>query len=468
MAVFVALASLPIALPKQEHMGDQQLALLYKIAERDIPRLATGSSTKSIYVDLDRMQLLLLDQGAVIADIPILSRGRPGTFWETPTGNYSVLGKEPNHFSSIGNVWMPYSMQFFGNFFIHGWPYHDDGEPVPEGYSGGCIRLSTEDAGTVYAFAKKGTPIYVRGNGEVERIGTNAFQYYLRGGGVPPEISAKAFIVADIETGQVLWKRRVQEEESLRGLSSLMSSIVALETVNQYKTVRMSELILGKPIPRDQKGEFQDELPIGSLIYPLMFEGNDIAAKAFAADHGEKNFVRSMNEKALAIGMLETHFASSTGSSENISTANDVFVLLRHMLENKTFLINATMKDAHSISDEDGKEKFHWENVFVKQASTTQYRGGLLTMEEQSGEAALLFSLPLEEFGERKIAFIVLDSRDPKADIEMMKDFVEQHFVYAPTTRSFATVVAEENEPTPSLWGKIRALWKLDFLLRQG
>jgi D-alanyl-D-alanine carboxypeptidase len=166
--------------------------------------------------------------------------------------------------------------------------------------------------------------------------------------------------------------------------------------------------------------------------------------------------------------MLETHFASSTGSSENISTANDVFVLLRHMLENKTFLINATMKDAHSISDEDGKEKFHWENVFVKQASTTQYRGGLLTMEEQSGEAALLFSLPLEEFGERKIAFIVLDSRDPKADIEMMKDFVEQHFVYAPTTRSFATVVAEENEPTPSLWGKIRALWKLDFLLRQG
>ena len=90
-----------------------------------------------VEVNLQKMLLTLYENGEVKEEFPVLSKGREGSWWETPTGKYKALTKEVNHFSSIGKVWMPWSIQFYGNFFIHGWPYHQNGEPVPKSYSGG-------------------------------------------------------------------------------------------------------------------------------------------------------------------------------------------------------------------------------------------------------------------------------------------------------------------------------------------
>ena len=109
--------------------------------------------TRFIAANLSEMRLYLFENGVATATYPILSKGKRGSRWETPTGLYKIETKEQDHFSSLGQVHMPQSMQFFGNFFIHGWPYYPDGTPVPEGYSGGCIRLSTDDATAVFEFA---------------------------------------------------------------------------------------------------------------------------------------------------------------------------------------------------------------------------------------------------------------------------------------------------------------------------
>ncbi len=114
-----------------------------------------------IEADLEAMKITLYENGVAKETVPIASKGRDGSWWETPTGRYAVLGKETEHFSSIGQVWMPWSIQFYGNFFIHGWPHYDDGTPVPPSYSGGCIRLSNENAEKVFRFAAKGMPIII-------------------------------------------------------------------------------------------------------------------------------------------------------------------------------------------------------------------------------------------------------------------------------------------------------------------
>ena len=98
--------------------------------------------------------------GEMVKAWDILSFRDFGKF-ATPTGSFEALTKEENHFSSIGKVWMPYSVQFHGDYFIHGWPYYPGGEPVPQGYSGGCVRLSVEDAKELYALIKVGMPILV-------------------------------------------------------------------------------------------------------------------------------------------------------------------------------------------------------------------------------------------------------------------------------------------------------------------
>lgn len=115
----------------------------------------------SVEIDLDAMTLTIWKDGAP-ETFPVLSKGDPERTNETPRGEFEALYKAEKHFSSIGHVWMPFSIQFKGNFFIHGWPYYPDGRDVAKGYSGGCVRLSTEDAQRVYEFVKIGTPIHIR------------------------------------------------------------------------------------------------------------------------------------------------------------------------------------------------------------------------------------------------------------------------------------------------------------------
>ena len=105
-----------------------------------------------IVANLSDMTIATVDrEREEIIFYPILSI-RPSGKYATPTGTFKALTKEKNHFSSIGKVWMPWSVQFFENYYIHGWPYYPDGTDVAPGYSGGCIRLSTEDAEELYKF----------------------------------------------------------------------------------------------------------------------------------------------------------------------------------------------------------------------------------------------------------------------------------------------------------------------------
>ena len=89
---------------------------------------------KYIYIDLEKMMASTVLESAtgtkIIASYYVVSKGKPNSYYETPVGSYQVKSKEYKHFSSLGGVYMPYSMQFYGNFFIHGIPYHPDGTRV--------------------------------------------------------------------------------------------------------------------------------------------------------------------------------------------------------------------------------------------------------------------------------------------------------------------------------------------------
>ena len=114
-----------------------------------------------IYANLDKMEISIYSESKLLKTFPILSIRKIGSKFDTPKGTFKVLGKEKLHWSTIGNVWMPWSIHFYGNYFIHGWPYYSDNTPVSKGYSGGCIRLNDEDAKEIYEFSKKNTIILI-------------------------------------------------------------------------------------------------------------------------------------------------------------------------------------------------------------------------------------------------------------------------------------------------------------------
>lgn len=454
-----------IPLPAQG--SDREMALLYRFASNDKPAVATRApeTGKALIADLETMQVTLYEDAVVVKSFPILSRGREGTAWETPTGKYVIQTKERKHYSSIGGTWMPYSMQFYGNFFIHGWPTYADGRDVPIGYSGGCIRLGTTDAKELFEFASIGTRIIVL-NAKPRSAFATTSRYYLRGDGFPPEITAPSFVVADVDSEVTLWSRGEHDARHPQGLTAMLSGLTSLETVNQYKIVRMSELLLGKSVLRRSSIGALDEMPVGTLIYPLMFDTNDTAAKVFARELGTKQFVKYMNEKSAAIGMDDSTWGGALSTDPATTTVADLMRLLRYSVESKPFLIGVTLAKDRTLTDNDGSERFQWENKNPWVLSgDSAFRGGVARVNpDGGGNAMVLFDLPVAEFGARTIAFVVLDSTDLEGDISRLRTFVTNHYVYG-IERENATFIRENEEPTPSLLKKAQDLLDLRSLL---
>lgn len=399
---------------------------------------------RAVMVDLEAMTLTLYDEGKAVEVLPIVSKGKPGSPWETPPGTYSVKTKEEKHFSSIGEVWMPYSMQFYGNFFIHGWPYYENGIEVPKGYSGGCIRLATEDAAKVFAFVERGTAVIVNG-GKIS-IDSQSSYYRINPFNLAPEINAKAYLLADLETGDIIAAKNADQILPVASISKLVTALVSLEVINQFQTATVSKEAVET---FGEAGDLQSgqSLPTGELIYPLLLESSNDAAEVLARHIGRDNFIKQMNAKAQAIGLVKTKFADPSGiSPDNTSDAHDIFALLKYVNQYKKYVFSITKLNERSF------KTYRWlnSNEFVGNQYFIGGKNGHTTA--AGGTFAGVFTLPLSEFATRTVAVIVLGSNDRKGDVNRALSYLTENIYYA--NNHLASIVAPpvkvaEAEPKP-------------------
>lgn len=117
------------------------------------------------YIDVSiSHQVMTLFEDGVQVNQFLVSTGKYGM--PTPLGKYSVKRKEVNHWSSTYHLWMPYSMNFFGAYYIHELPYWPSGYREGESHLGiqvshGCIRLGIGPAKYVFDWSDIGTPVYI-------------------------------------------------------------------------------------------------------------------------------------------------------------------------------------------------------------------------------------------------------------------------------------------------------------------
>lgn len=116
-----------------------------------------------IYIHLDSMELTLWKDGEITI-YPILAIREGFRNFNTPRGDFEALYMTENHLSSLFDVWMPFSVQFSGDYFLHGYPTFNDADrtPVPYGTSGGCIRMNTDDMEEIFNLIDIGTPIIIK------------------------------------------------------------------------------------------------------------------------------------------------------------------------------------------------------------------------------------------------------------------------------------------------------------------
>lgn len=377
--------------------------------------------TSFIEANLTTMQIRFWENGVVALEMPIQTKGRPGSWWQTPAGVYSVAAKKSKHFSSFGQVYTDWNLPFQGNFFIHGWPYREDGTPVPKGYSGGCIRLTDEDARMLYEHADVGMPVLVY----EEYFAADAFSY------TPPapDVSASAYMVMDIKNNEVLVGHEIDSAYPIASITKLVTALVATEYVNLDKKIIVSktaQVETSKPrlIPGQSILAFH-------LLYPLLIESSNEAAVALAESVGAPRYIALMNEKAEAIGMRTTQFADSTGASAgDTASASDLARLAQYLYYNRPFILGLSagkldpgMYTAPQFTDLTNYNLYSTDTFFV---------GGKIGKTTAAAETMLaVFDVPI--YGTmRPLAFIVLGSKDVHKDIDTLRASIMRTYQTVP------------------------------------
>ncbi|MEA2701785.1 MAG: hypothetical protein QOE22_494 [Candidatus Parcubacteria bacterium] len=371
-----------------------------------------------VEADLSSMVIRVYKEGQVAKEFKILTKGREGSWWETPAGVYRIETKEENHFSSFGSVYQPWSMAFQGNFFIHGWPYHPDGSPVSSQFSGGCIRLSNEDAQAVYDLVEVGTPVIVF----EQDFGSDSFTYAKK----QPNVSAAAFLAADLRSNSVLAEKSSREVVPIASLTKFVTALVSAEYINLDKPIGITQtMIVDTSRPRLQPGQ---SVQAFQLLYPLLMESSNEAAEALARSVGPDRFVNLMNKKAESIGMASTHFADPAGRKfENVSTAEDLFVLLKYVYNNRSFVLKISTGElntsAYGAPIYGDLQNFN--NFGVPNA---EFLGGKVGQTLAAGNTAIAVYNVTIQGVERSVAFVLLDSQDVKKDMQEMVAYVLRQY----------------------------------------
>ena len=394
-----------------------------------------------IEIDLREMRLRLYGEGLPIKEIAVLSKGRDGSWWETPTGKYEALDREANHFSSIGKVWMPWSVRFYGNFYIHGWPYYPDGTPVARNFSGGCVRLSSEDAKAVFEYARSGMPILVLDEPDVAIAPPRYILEKSEADIAIPELSAKAAFVADMDSGLTLLNKNADEPLPVASLTKLMSGVVASELIYLERSATVIPAMLGanifdvllgvrlsSPFVAGISLVAGEQYTAFDLLYPMLMQSSNQAASAIASFLGEDRFVEQMNSKARSLGMEASAFVDPSGKGNgNVSNGRDLLKLAKYILEKRRFLFDISKgKDYLVFGESDFSELANY-NEFAERPALIGVKNGETKAAGQTYLAVWEFASG-EEGRSVRVGMVLLGSTDRKRDAEIILDWLKNNF----------------------------------------
>jgi D-alanyl-D-alanine carboxypeptidase (penicillin-binding protein 5/6) len=130
----------------------------------------------------------------------------------------------------------------------------------------------------------------------------------------PPRVKARAAVLADESTGQVLFERNAGAARAMASTTKVMTALLTLERLDEGRvvTVGPGPPRVGEESLRLRKGE---RLTVRQLLLGLLVKSaNDAGvALAEAVDGSEAAFVRRMNRKAAALRLAATHYVTPYG-----------------------------------------------------------------------------------------------------------------------------------------------------------
>lgn len=163
------------------------------------------------------------------------------------------------------------------------------------------------------------------------------------------DLQAKAAIVMDAETGEILYQKNIDEKREPASTTKIVTCMLALEHLSPDQVITVDKKVtdMGSSIDIEEGETFIVE----DLLYGLMIASGNDAAEALAYEIGGsiEKFCQMMDEKAKACGAQNTHFRNPNGlnwkgQEDHLTTARDLALITKEAMKNQMFrkIVSAT------------------------------------------------------------------------------------------------------------------------------
>ena len=172
------------------------------------------------------------------------------------------------------------------------------------------------------------------------------------------DLNSNHAILYNLNDSSVLYEKNSTDKTSIASLTKIMTGIVAIENIDNldekvkltnadFKGLREANLVTAG-------FKVGEEVTYRDLLYGLMLSSGADAAQSLTrlVAGSIDNYISLMNQKAVDLGLKNTHFINPTGldAEGHYSTVEDIGILFQYAIKNEEFL-NIIKTKKYTISN---------------------------------------------------------------------------------------------------------------------
>lgn len=261
------------------------------------------------------------------------------------------------------------------------------------------------------------------------------------------KLTAKAGIIMEASTGQVLWEMNADELLPPASMSKMMTEYIVMETIKSGK-IKWEDVVTTSRYAADVIGSgdllaFQEKSTVRDLFGAMsIYSGNDatVALAEFVAGSEDK-FVEMMNAMAKKMGLNpKAQFVNSTGLSradlgkyqpanttgETMMTARDAAILASHIVNEHKEILQFSSTPSKKFRESDKSPMINWNWMLEGNKDNINFRpytypgvDGLKT--GHTDEAGYCFTGTAVKDGMRLITVVMNTPSEPQRFLDTRK-----------------------------------------------
>ena len=221
----------------------------------------------------------------------------------------------------------------------------------------------------------------------------------------PDTISAEAYLVGNVVTGQIYLSKQIDTVLSVASMSKLVTAIAATDTLAPTTTVTITTAD-ADTYPDHSHIHAGETFTVHELLYPLLMDSSNVAANTLASSTDLQSFMDLMNSYAWEIGMSKAFFQDPSGLSEhNTASARDFFALARYLYRARPDILAVTRLVSAAVATTTDHEAHSFVNIHPF-AGDPRFLGG----KTGHTNAAMDTMMTILDIDNQPLAFIVLRS----------------------------------------------------------